>query len=295
MRAGREEDYHGVAVHPRHLSRYERHVLKCGSPGWHERVAAVPLPHASRARKMWQALPLHSWQPGVRCPVHMLARADGRLCTRCAAANVIAVWRITYGLCAHGPQIARTPLHVVQAVHLCDVCVPFPQCPLPTGSTISTTRSWIWRSAAKPNWRPGRTDPLIARSVPVIRPQTAGMAGLFPKRFLQMRLQTRSELCCLLDFRQRQPRARGGRGVQGSGNEQHICAGGSAPGSRRHHSLQTAMLIIKQQFSLGRSHSFCGVVTTVVSCLRANTWRACWQERTLLHTVGQLLFESSKA
>ena len=30
MRAGREEDYHGVAVHPRHLSRYERHVLKCG-------------------------------------------------------------------------------------------------------------------------------------------------------------------------------------------------------------------------------------------------------------------------
>ena len=30
MRAGREEEYHGVAVHPRHLSRYERYVLKCG-------------------------------------------------------------------------------------------------------------------------------------------------------------------------------------------------------------------------------------------------------------------------
>jgi hypothetical protein len=29
MRAGREEEYHGVAVHPRHLSRYERYVLKC--------------------------------------------------------------------------------------------------------------------------------------------------------------------------------------------------------------------------------------------------------------------------
>ena len=30
MRAGREGDYHGQAVHPRHLSKYERYVLKCG-------------------------------------------------------------------------------------------------------------------------------------------------------------------------------------------------------------------------------------------------------------------------
>ena len=28
VRAGRENDYHGVAVHPRHLSLYERYVLQ---------------------------------------------------------------------------------------------------------------------------------------------------------------------------------------------------------------------------------------------------------------------------
>ena len=30
MKAGRESDYHGPAVHPRHLSLWERHVLKIG-------------------------------------------------------------------------------------------------------------------------------------------------------------------------------------------------------------------------------------------------------------------------
>jgi len=28
VRAGRENDYHGVAVHPRHISLYERYVLQ---------------------------------------------------------------------------------------------------------------------------------------------------------------------------------------------------------------------------------------------------------------------------
>ena len=72
MRAGREEDYHGVAVHPRHISRYERYVLKCGLRHPLLRVAIAACMHMPRrsthGRNVY--LPMswhHRWQAMQIC------------------------------------------------------------------------------------------------------------------------------------------------------------------------------------------------------------------------------------
>ncbi len=164
MRAGREEDYHGVAVHPRHLSRYERHVLKCGLADLTE-------------------LHLVSYVPSIMAH---LPRYTVLLCQLNPALDTL-VYAPSMGPSNHLPfcwgrhMWNRQPLrHFAESTTCCVYVVlrtapeADPRAWVSAGSTSSTTRSWIWRSAGRPSWRLSRSAysaPPTASSAQTARPR----------------------------------------------------------------------------------------------------------------------------